>query len=246
MNTSREIEEARKPFVIENAKYYRVALKNTKRKFMTLFNKAKTIEEQTFLVDNKLLPIVNKEFDLAYKKMWGRTPVFFATEVYKMLTNTKNMADIFNPINAFQPLLQQRINQVSLTTYKDYKSKLTKATLLKNDIVSIAKLFESTIAGAYIRLRAMQISRTETVFASNTGRRAGAMATGLPIAKTWMTMDDPSVRHDHAMVDGQTRELNQPFLVGGEFMMFPSDYTMGATAGNIINCRCAEKYSIIK
>ena len=161
-------------------------------------------------------------------------------------TNAKNMADIFNPINAFQPLLQQRINQVSLTTYKDYKSKLTKATLLKNDIASIAKLFESTIAGAYIRLRAMQISRTETVFASNTGRRAGAMATRLPIAKTWMTMDDPNVRHDHAMVDGQTRELNQPFLVGGEFMMFPSDYTMGATAGNIINCRCAEKYSIIK
>ena len=246
MNTDKEIEAARQAFVSENARYYRVALKNTARRFMELFSLASTLEEQAILLDNKLMEIADDEFQVAYDKMWKRTPIHFARETYKGLTNTKAMNDIFNPVNAFKPLLQQRIGQVTITTYKNYKSKLQGIMVLTNDIKQIARMFNTSVRGAYIRLRASQIARTETTFASNVGRRAGAMATGLPIAKTWVTMGDADVRHDHSMVDGQTKQINQPFLVGGEWMMFPSDYTMGATAGNLVNCRCAEKYSIIK
>lgn len=44
-------------------------------------------------------------------------------------------------------------------------------------------------------------------------------------------------RHEHGMADGQVVPANDPFIVGGEELMFPAD-----TAGspwNVYNCRCA-------
>lgn len=63
--------------------------------------------------------------------------------------------------------------------------------------------------------------------------------------KTWLTSRDARVRRpqpgnpfDHASADGQTVAIDQPFIVSGERLMFPGDRSMGASAGNIINCRC--------
>jgi hypothetical protein len=32
--------------------------------------------------------------------------------------------------------------------------------------------------------------------------------------------------------------MDEPFVVDGEQLMFPGDTSMGATARNIVNCRC--------
>ena len=245
MNTNSEIQLARKPFVIENAKFYRVAMKKAHKEIMGKISKAKSISEIENVLVNDFMGIAQSTFSQAYDRMWKRTPVYFARETYKALDNTKNMNDIFNPINAFKPLMQQRIAQVSITSAKKYGLTFNQATKITNDIGRISKMMNSSIRGSYIRLRAMQISRTETVFASNIGRRAGAQATGIPIVKTWVTMGDPDVRHNHFEVNGIIKPFNEPFFVGGEAMMFPTDFTMGASVSNIANCRCAEKYTII-
>ena len=39
----------------------------------------------------------------------------------------------------------------------------------------------------------------------------------------WISTNDGGVRDDHKHADGQTRPIGQPFNVGGELLMYPSD-----------------------
>jgi hypothetical protein len=56
--------------------------------------------------------------------------------------------------------------------------------------------------------------------------------------KTWVAILDDRTRDWHAEADEQTVPINQPFIVNGEEMMRPRDGSMGASADNLINCRC--------
>lgn len=60
----------------------------------------------------------------------------------------------------------------------------------------------------------------------------------LIITKRWISRLDNVVREAHLVAHGQTKELKDPFEVGGESLMFPKDTSLGASLGNIINCRC--------
>lgn len=61
----------------------------------------------------------------------------------------------------------------------------------------------------------------------------------------WITARDARVRSpatgskfDHQKADGQVRKVGKPFGVSGEKLLFPGDRSLGASAGNIVNCRC--------
>lgn len=61
----------------------------------------------------------------------------------------------------------------------------------------------------------------------------------------WITARDSRVRSpatgskfDHQKADGQVRKVGKPFRVSGEKLLFPGDRSLGASAGNIVNCRC--------
>lgn len=56
--------------------------------------------------------------------------------------------------------------------------------------------------------------------------------------KQWLTMGDSRVRLTHQEAAGQIRLLEEPFLVGNSFLMFPQDSSLGASASEIVNCRC--------
>lgn len=64
---------------------------------------------------------------------------------------------------------------------------------------------------------------------------------GLTIVKMWITVGDERVRtgrFDHVSADRQIRQLDEPFIVSGERLNFPKDTSLGASLGNVINCRC--------
>jgi hypothetical protein len=52
------------------------------------------------------------------------------------------------------------------------------------------------------------------------------------------------VRPEHAAADGQEQLAINPFLVGGEQLNRPGDTSLGASAGNVINCRCSADYFV--
>lgn len=92
--------------------------------------------------------------------------------------------------------------------------------------------------------RAQVIARTEVVTASNMGQQIGAEAVGMAMTKRWLATGDMRTRDVHLMADGQEVPMDGYFTVGGEKLYVPGDGSAGASAGNIINCRCAVVYNV--
>jgi len=67
--------------------------------------------------------------------------------------------------------------------------------------------------------------------------------------KTWANQGDSRVRvtpddkFNHLFAE-QTVTLDKPFIVSGEQLRFPGDSSLGASIGNIIECRCSATYDI--
>lgn len=60
-----------------------------------------------------------------------------------------------------------------------------------------------------------------------------------PEIREWVTAGDEKVRAAHVAADNQLRPLGKPFLVGGQFLLYPGDTSLGATMDNIYRCRCS-------
>ena len=86
------------------------------------------------------------------------------------------------------------------------------------------------------------IARTEIISASNKGSLDGAKDTGIPLKKEWLATMDNRTRDAHLIADGQKVLLDELFQVDGDALSYPGDFTNGASAGNVINCRCTQIY----
>lgn len=64
------------------------------------------------------------------------------------------------------------------------------------------------------------------------------------VKKEWAAILDEKTRFSHASADGQVQGLNEPYIVNGEYLMYPGDTSMGASLENIINCRCSSLYGV--
>lgn len=78
----------------------------------------------------------------------------------------------------------------------------------------------------------------------------GATITGTDTAisnqtvKEWVAVLDSSTRTDHVVADGQRAPVDEPFVVGGELLMYPGDVSLGASPRNTNHCRCGSAYVI--
>ena len=90
------------------------------------------------------------------------------------------------------------------------------------------------------RASAVRAARTATTAAQNGGRMDAMLQArdmGIKQRRRWVAVKDLRTRHDHGMADGQVVDMDEPFIVGGEEMMFPGDPS--ASGANRYNCRCA-------
>jgi SPP1 gp7 family putative phage head morphogenesis protein len=86
---------------------------------------------------------------------------------------------------------------------------------------------------------AIRTARTAVTGAQNAGRMdsyAAAEKMGIKLKKRWLATLDNLTRHAHAMLDGQTVDIDEPFKVDGEEIMFPGDTS--APGYLVYNCRC--------
>lgn len=108
-------------------------------------------------------------------------------------------------------------------------------------IDDMKKLLTKQIKGI-AKKRALVIARTETIKASNMGSLVGAEESGVDFNKEWITHFDSRTRTSHIVADGQIVHKSKPFIVDGEKLEAPGDTSHGASAGNVIQCRCAIGY----
>ena len=103
-----------------------------------------------------------------------------------------------------------------------------------------------------LRLRGTTIARSETVTAvlsakheafqqalSKSNRDASL------VTRKWRSAGDGRVRHTHSVLNAQeVRGMDLPFQSpSGAMMRYPGDTSLGAGAGEIINCRCDVEYN---
>lgn len=96
------------------------------------------------------------------------------------------------------------------------------------------------------RAAAIRNARTTITSARNAGKQdrwEDLSKQGVEITKVWNDVHDdvPPERIEHWEASGQEVPYDQPFEVGGEFLMYPGDISLGASGWNVLNCRCQMK-----
>lgn len=91
------------------------------------------------------------------------------------------------------------------------------------------------------RTSAIRTARTAVTGAQNAGRLdtyRAARDMGIKLKKRWLATLDNRTRHAHAMLDGQTVDVDKPFKVDGYELMYPGDSS--APGYLVYNCRCTQ------
>jgi HK97 family phage portal protein len=95
--------------------------------------------------------------------------------------------------------------------------------------------------------RRENIARTETLHATNAGAFETYKAWGVVDLKEWLDSRDNRVRPTHTAAGAQYGlggnpgpiPIDDPFIIGGQPMMYPLDGSLGASASEICQCRCS-------
>ena len=88
---------------------------------------------------------------------------------------------------------------------------------------------------------AIRTARTAVTGAQNAGRQDSYVAAekmGIEMEREWVSALGARTRPEHAEADGQVVGVDEPFIVGGEMLMFPGD--RNGSGWNIYNCRCTQ------
>lgn len=90
--------------------------------------------------------------------------------------------------------------------------------------------------------RAMFISECEANSILNYRQYSKAVKAG-KTKKKWIDVGDKRERKTHLEVGGTILPINETFSVGDSLLQFPKDTSLGASADEIVNCRCSIQYS---
>lgn len=90
--------------------------------------------------------------------------------------------------------------------------------------------------------RAMFISECEANSILNYRQHSKAVKVG-KTKKKWIDVGDKRERKTHLEVGGTILPIDEPFSVGDSLLQFPKDTSLGASADEIVNCRCSIQYS---
>lgn len=100
---------------------------------------------------------------------------------------------------------------------------------------------------AFSENRARVIARTEIISSGRAGQYYADVQSGIVIGKKWMAAHQPDrTRPGHLEADGQVVAIDEPFYVANkdgqlEPLLFPGDYSLGASPSNTVQCRCFYK-----
>lgn len=136
--------------------------------------------------------------------------------------------------------LKQRIEEgKDILWQKGQIQSVTLQSILQGEsIPNMAKRIAKTM-GVKNTADATRYARTAMTSAQNSGRQDAferAEQLGIKLKKQWISTLDDRTRHEHRLLDGQIKEVDEPFEVEGEEIMYPGDEA--AEPYLVYNCRC--------
>jgi hypothetical protein len=162
-----------------------------------------------------------------------------------------NMKEFINTTTAL------RASLIIETTQRDINGGIEFALAVAADDDGVTRLENAVIADmgskefnrrSKPRTETIAVTETQTaaegskeVEAQTVATTAGRIANVPPsqvILKEWVAVLDERTRDAHVLADGQRVGVDDVFVVMGERLRFPGDTSQGASAENVINCRC--------
>ena len=86
--------------------------------------------------------------------------------------------------------------------------------------------------------QARRIAQTETMIGLADAGEVAARSLGIRYDKQWVISGLGNTRETHEIMDGVVVDMDEPFTLPDCQMMYPHDSSLGAPAGEIINCAC--------
>lgn len=83
-----------------------------------------------------------------------------------------------------------------------------------------------------------RIAQTEAMIGMAEAANNAAQTLSIHFTKQWCISGLGNTRASHELMDGLIVDEDEPFSLPGGMMMYPHDTSMGADAGEIINCAC--------
>ena len=84
-----------------------------------------------------------------------------------------------------------------------------------------------------------RIAQTESMIGMGRAAADAADTLGIPFTKEWCISGLGNTRASHELMDGVVVDEDEPFALPGGMLMYPHDTSLGADAGEIINCACS-------
>ena len=135
----------------------------------------------------------------------------------------------------------QEISVVS-GTWKKSLVTLLRAILEEEVGSGIEKVADRLYKGYLATLEKWQcrrIAQTECLMGTAQAAADAAKTLSIQFTKQWCISGLGNTRASHELMDGVVVDQDEPFSLPGGMLMYPHDASMGADAGEIINCACA-------
>ena len=208
----------------------------------------------TNLSFDELNELVTNERSMSFKKYFGEMnlPEEEKTERIKM---AEDLEEVFITTMIWLFTLEQANNTnyepVRQRMEDDYMEVLRKYVEVDNYLKTYVKSFSYDVIDStkkhkndpyyYSLDRARFMAENEVNTAIIHARYIGAVNAGKTM-KRWESIIDEVTRKDHIEINGKYIPIGQAFHVGDSWMLFPKDTSLGASANQIVNCRCAVIY----
>lgn len=208
----------------------------------------------TNLSFDELNALVTNERSLPYETYFGEMtlPEEEKSERIKM---SEDLEEVFITTMIWLFTLEQANNTnyepVRQRMEDDYMEVLRKYVEVDNYIKTYVKSFSYDVIDStkkhkndpyyYSLDRARFMAENEVNTAINHARYIEAVNAGKTM-KRWESIIDEVTRKDHIEINGKYIPIGQAFHVGDSWLLFPKDTSLGASANQIVNCRCVTIY----
>lgn len=154
--------------------------------------------------------------------------------VKRLIDEQPDLMPYYQPKRALQRGIDLKYGKQQIT------ASVTSSILQGKSIPKIANDLQQRMRDMS-RASAIRTARTAVTAAQNAGRLdtyRAAQDMGIKLKKRWLATLDNRTRHAHAMLDGQTVDVDKPFKVDGYELMYPGDTS--APGYLVYNCRCTQ------
>jgi len=221
---------------------------------MTKYNKYQTMEKQ---IIDKLDPAIKANIKTIAKLLPEQYQESFFHYAWAIdnatglrlswgLVNQKSLLMPFDITNPKNIELQNALHNYGIDAKKAIRRALLNNLSQGKSLAQMAKDIKLSVKK--IESSALTIARTEGMRALNSGQDytyLQAEEMGIQGNRVWSATKDQKTREDHRLMDGESPQEDGLYhLPNGDTMLYPMDFSQGADASEIINCRCTERFEI--